>query len=297
MKTVGGNNLSPAYVTGGSSGIGFAIARELRSRGISLALFARNGEKLRRAAGDLADGSDGSDGSARSRRPGASGSVRPSIHTFQLDVSDPEAVRAAFDRAEATLGPPRTVIHAAGSTYPDYFEGIDEARFRELLEVNLAGTWYVLQESVARMRRAAERPSFILTLSSQAGLMPVFGYTAYGATKFAVHGLSLALRQELYREGIYVSVLAPPDTDTPQLDAEAAVRPPETARLAGAAPLDPRRVARQAVRGLYRRRPLIVPGIKAKLEVLAYRILPGLGDLIIRRIIKGVSRDTKTHTR
>lgn len=267
---------------------------------MSVVLFARSGDKLRRAAADLGGGEAVSPGGDSPPQDGAvevSPPAAPEVHTFELDVRDAAAVGSAFDRAEAAVGPPRTVIHAAGATAPDYFEAIGEARFRELLEVNLLGTWQVLQESVARMRAVAERPSFILTLSSQAGLMPVFGYTAYGATKFGVHGLSLALRQELYREGIYVSVLAPPDTATPQLDAETATRPPETVRLAGDTPLDPAVVAREALRGLYRRRPLIVPGTRAKLELLAYRLMPGLGDLIIRRMIKGGTDGKEHHTR
>ena len=214
-----------------------------------------------------------------------------------MDVAARESVTEAFARAAQEVGAPRTLIHAAGAADPDYFENLDERRFRTLLETNLTGCWNVLQEGVALIRTEVERPSFILTLSSQAGLIPAFGYTAYGATKFGVHGLTLALRQELYREQIYASVLAPPDVDTPQLLLESATKPPETRRLSRETPLKPEFVARYAVKELYKKRSVIVPGLQTRLECLAYRIAPRLGDRIMQRMIKGVTRGEKDHTR
>jgi 3-dehydrosphinganine reductase len=194
------------------------------------------------------------------------------------------------------VGPPRLLIHAAGIAEPDYFEALTEERYRRQLEINLTGTWNALQIGVAAMRNHAERPCHILTLSSLAGVIPVFGYTAYGATKFGVYGLSLVLRQELYREGIYVSVLAPGDMDTPGLLEESMTKPPETRALAGNKPLDPARVARYALKKLYQRKAIIVPTLKNRLELFAYRVAPGIGERIMLHMTEGVSRGRKIHS-
>ncbi len=82
----------------------------------------------------------------------------------------------------------------------------------------------------------------IVNVASVAGFVGLYGYTAYAASKFAVIGLSESLRQELKPLGIAVSVVCPPDVDTPGLAAELALRPRETERLAGGSkPIDPAR--------------------------------------------------------
>lgn len=268
-----------AYITGGSSGIGFALAAELLRSETPVLLIARNPERLERARDSLVTIAD------------------PSlILTEVADVSDSLALKAAFGRAEARVGPPRLLLHTAGSADPDYFEALTEERYRRQVETNLTGSWNVLQIGVAAMRASVQRPCYILTVSSLAGVIPVFGYTAYGASKFGVHGLSLTLRQELYRERIYVSVLAPGDMDTPGLLEESVTKPPETRALAGSTPLDPAMVARYALKKLYQRKAVIVPTLKSRLELFVYRIAPGIGERIMLHMTKGVSRGGKIHS-
>jgi len=270
----------PAYITGGSSGVGFALAAELVRKGAPVVLFSRNRERLDRAIASLS-------------------AINPTAqpHSEVADVSNYASLAAAFDRAAAKVALPRVVLHAAGVADPDYFAAITEDRYRRQLETNLTGTWNTLQLAVAAMRSHDQRPCHILTVSSLAGVIPVFGYTAYGATKFGVYGLSLALRQELYREGIYVSVLAPGDMDTPGLLSEAATKPPETRALAGNKPLAPGKVATYALRKLYQNRPIIVPSLKARVELFLYRVAPRLGERIMLKMIQGVTRAGKIHTR
>ena len=244
-----------------------------------MVLFARDAERLDRAVASLA----------------AIGS-KSQLHSEVADVSSYDSLNAAFHRAISQVGPPRTLLHTAGFAEPDYFEAITAERYRRQLETNLTGTWNALQLAVRAMRAQSERPCHILTVSSLAGVIPVFGYTAYGATKFGVYGLSLTLRQELYREGIYVSVLAPGDMDTPGLLAEATTKPPETRALAGNKPLDPGKVAPYALKKLYRRQPVIVPTLKARMELFFYRVAPRLGERIMLRMTQGVTRGREIHT-
>jgi 3-dehydrosphinganine reductase len=112
-----------------------------------------------------------------------------------------------------------------------------------------------------------ERKSgYIVNISSMAGFLGVFGYTAYGASKYAVRGFSDALRAEMKPHGIGVSVVFPPDTDTPQLSYEKQFKPAETKELTGSGGMmDPERVAKIILSGIERGKYLILPGIENKI--------------------------------
>jgi 3-dehydrosphinganine reductase len=106
----------------------------------------------------------------------------------------------------------------------------------------------------------------IVNISSIAGFLGVYGYTAYGASKYAVRGFSDVLRAEMKPLGIQVSVVFPPDTDTPQLAYENQFKPPETKELAGNAhAVSPEIVAKAILRGVARRQYVIIPGFEGKL--------------------------------
>ncbi|MFW6215668.1 MAG: SDR family NAD(P)-dependent oxidoreductase [Alkalispirochaetaceae bacterium] len=275
----------PAFVTGGSSGLGYALAAELLGSGVTTVLFSRSRDRLEASRARLA------------QTAGSAGALRGEVFVETMDVASPQSVADAFARARERVGAPRTLIHSAGVADCDYFEQLDLERFRTLLETNLTGSWNVLQQAVAMMRSQVERPCHILAVCSQAGLMPVFGYTAYGATKYGLQGLVLALRQELHREGIYLSLLAPPDLDTPQLAAENRTKPPETRALSSRKPLDPAAVARYALPRLARGKALILPSLQSRLEFTAYRFAPGLSERLILHMIQGAERAEKEHTR
>jgi 3-dehydrosphinganine reductase len=120
------------------------------------------------------------------------------------------------------------------------------------------------------------RSGHIVNISSVAGFMGVFGYAAYGAAKYAVRGYSEVLRAELKPYNIGVSVVFPPDTDTPQLAYENQFKPMETRELAGnAAVLSPETVAETILKGIIRKRFAILPGSESKLY---YRLTGWLGS-------------------
>ncbi|MGH7094930.1 MAG: SDR family NAD(P)-dependent oxidoreductase, partial [Stellaceae bacterium] len=98
-------------------------------------------------------------------------------------------------------------------------------------------------------------------VSSGAGLVGIFGYTAYAASKFALRGLAEALRAELRPDGVGVSIVFPPDTDTPQLAAENRTKPPATRQITAQGGLwQADAVARMILRGIRRNRFAITPG-------------------------------------
>ncbi|MEI6725944.1 MAG: SDR family NAD(P)-dependent oxidoreductase, partial [Actinomycetes bacterium] len=127
----------------------------------------------------------------------------------------------------------------------------------------------------------------IVNVSSMAGFMGVFGLTDYCASKFALVGFSEALRQELRPRGIAVSVMCPPDTDTPGLAHEDLTKPAETKAVsAGAKLMQPDEVARDLIRGIERGTFMIVPGGDGKLAYFMKRHAPGVVDAIMRRGIR-----------
>jgi 3-dehydrosphinganine reductase len=109
----------------------------------------------------------------------------------------------------------------------------------------------------------ANRRGRIVLVSSGAGLIGLYGYSAYAPSKFAVRGFGEALRQELKPEGISVSVVFPPDTDTPQLREEMRVRPEITSKIAGGAKVKSAEEIAQAIwDGAKRGRFAIAPGFE-----------------------------------
>src|SRR5581483_7564878 len=105
------------------------------------------------------------------------------------------------------------------------------------------------------------RSGHIALVSSGAGIVGIFGYSAYSPAKFALRGLAEVLRSELTRDGIGISIVYPPDTDTPQLAAENLIKPVETKAIAaGAKTWRPEDVARCIMNGVDRRRFVITPG-------------------------------------
>jgi 3-dehydrosphinganine reductase len=256
-----------ALVTGGSSGIGRAIALALARAGAHVAIVARRegplhatAEALRAAAAD----------------PGQR------IAAIAADVADEAQAARAVAQAASALGGLDLVVNNAGAARALRFEDTPLAEFRRLLEVNFLGAVYVTRAALPQLGAGA----CIANVSSLAGAIAIYGYAAYAPSKFALTAFSEVLRQELRPRGITVSVLLPPDTDTPQLAAENREKPPATRALAGNVPvLAPETVAAALLDGLARGRAVIVPGWRARATLWAARHLPGLARRIVDREI------------
>ncbi|GAB4131483.1 MAG: SDR family oxidoreductase [Cyanobacteria bacterium J069] len=207
-----------AMITGGSSGIGLAIARRLAAQGTSLSLIARTPEKL--AAAQL---------QIESKRQSPSQQVL----TFAADVADREQAEPAVQEAIAQLGPPDLLVTCAGIARPGEFLEIPTEVFERTMAVNYFGTLYCIRAALPAMEQ--RRRGQIVCVSSGAGLVGLYGYTAYSPSKFALRGLAEALRGELKPKGIGVSIVYPPDTDTPQLVEENKTKPLVTQKITATA--------------------------------------------------------------
>ncbi|MFA6961574.1 MAG: SDR family oxidoreductase [Opitutaceae bacterium] len=233
------------FITGGSSGIGLALARQAAAVGARLSLVGRDPAKLAAAAA-----------SVRSTAPDA-----PEIVTVSADVSVESDVLAAVKTAEAVHGPVDVLITSAGVSRPGYFEELPVQVFERTMAVNYFGSLYAVKAVVPGMR-ARGRGNIVL-ISSGAGLVGLFGYTAYAPSKFALRGLAESLRGELKPAGVTVTIVYPPDTDTPQLAEENLTKPAETKALTAAAGLwTADAVARVTLAGVARGRFSVTPGFQ-----------------------------------
>ena len=262
-------------ITGGSSGIGLALAKQVAAEGARVALVARRVEHLEAALASL---------------PGEG------HHIYPCDVADVDAVTAMAEQVQAEMGTPDWVINSAGITHPGYFWELSLEVFYDMMRVNYFGTVHVCKAFVpGMMARGSGR---IVNVSSVAGFVGVFGYSAYGPSKFAVWGFSDVLRSELKPHGIKVHVVFPPDTDTPQLHYEMPLKPPETRILAETGGLlSAEQVAKETLWGVRRGKYVILPGSDPKWMWKAAHLL-GCGtykvmDFLLWRARRKIAREQK----
>jgi len=258
-----------AIVSGGSLGIGRAIADELAKLGANVFLIARREEPLAAATEEL-----------------KRAAVNPAqkFGYYRADVSNLDAVIAAVKAAEAQCGPPAVLVNSAGFSLPGYVEKLPVSDIETEIKVNYLGTVYTVKQVVGGM--IERKQGWILNISSLAGLKGIFGFTGYSGSKFAVFGFSEALRSELRPHGVHVSVLCPPDVDTERFKNDTREKPLENLRISkGAKLMHADEVARAAIRGMEKGSFIIIPGFSGKLLHVANRFVPWLVDMSLNRTI------------
>jgi len=230
-----------AIVSGGSSGIGLAVARRLLTLGHRVILLARDPDRLEAARLALDPSENGS------------------VTVDPVDVTDAEACRATIEAVLLRWRRIDWLVTSAGQVEPALFLEADEAEFERLMAVNYFGTLNLVRPVARHMATRGE--GRITLVSSAAAFAGVAGYAAYGASKFAVRGLAETLHVELAPLGISVGLAMPPDTDTPQLAGEALKRPEATRRIsAGGGVLSADQVAEAIISGALAGRFLLAPG-------------------------------------
>ncbi len=192
MRDVSGRT---AFITGAAGGIGLGMARAFIAAGMRVAIADINADKLAAAAESL-------------RATGAE--VCPVV----LDITSPAAWAHALEAAEAALGPISVLCNNAGigqGRFPDgrpiELAEMPEALWHLVIDINVHGTFNGIRAAAPRMK--AQGGGHIVNTASMAGLVSPGGLGAYCASKYAVVGLSEALRAELAPHNIGVSVLCP----------------------------------------------------------------------------------------
>ncbi|WP_412064819.1 SDR family NAD(P)-dependent oxidoreductase [Rhizobium sp. SYY.PMSO] len=257
-------------VTGGSSGIGLAIAKLYAARGARVSLLSRHPGRLEEARAEIA------------ALQGVDGSL---IQTVSVDVASAARTMEAVELCEASFGPCDILIASAGVVEPQAFDAMPASVFDEQIAINFLGTANAVRAVYKSMK--SRRRGDIMMISSGAALIGIFGYTAYCASKSALAAFAEALSAEAAAAGVRVSICFPPDTLTPQYRREISLRPLEAEILMGSVkPWSAEAVASRIVRGLDRGQAKIYFGFS--LTALAY-----FGPLIKPWLMWWFSRKTR----
>jgi 3-dehydrosphinganine reductase len=262
-------------VTGGSSGIGLATAQAFAHTGAHVWLVARNAERLTAALSSVRE--------ACAHRDQQCGMIA-------ADLADPAQAAGSVEQVTQLAGLPDIIVNSHGVTRPGLITDVDVAAFRELMDINFFGALHVIKAALPGM--IARRSGHIVNIASGAALVPVFGLAAYAASKHALCGLSDVLRLELKQHNIRVSVVYPPDTDTPMLAWETNYRPPEAQAVYGGTVVSADYVARAILDGVARGHYSITPSF----EVSAASRLAGLlGDRQFAVLDRLIARAQRKH--
>jgi short-subunit dehydrogenase len=265
----------PVLITGGSSGIGLAIAKVFAGRGHAVALVARDPARL--------------DGAAQAVRAAYATPVR----SLLLDLASPEAEQRLSTFCNAQPEPFGYLISCAG----EFRSGpLAEARTDDvmhLLATNVAGVHGAVRAVLPGMR--ALGAGRILNVGSLAGFTPTPQFAAYGASKAFVNVATLALREELAPEGISVSLLAPGPVRTDFIVRQSSVA---LIRWAMQFATDPQVVADCAYRGLMSGERIIVPGLMAKAIRFGMKVMPSSANSRIMGLVQrsAVALDEQVRT-
>ncbi len=251
-------------VSGASSGIGAALCRNLARCGTRLILVARQTAPLESMRAEL----------------------EPDCHVraFRLDISDREAV---VDLVQERLQDQVDIlINNAGIACCARFENLSASNFQEMINTNFLGQVWMTQAVLPGMK--ARGQGQILMVSSMAGVLGVAGYTAYGASKYALTGFSESLRNELAGTGVSLTLAIPSDVDTAQLEAESESKPEATGAVAGLiSPLSAAtaadRILKAAAQG---KAEIVVSPLWGRVLLKLCRLFPGPSKAIMDRLAR-----------
>jgi NAD(P)-dependent dehydrogenase (short-subunit alcohol dehydrogenase family) len=166
-----------ALITGGASGIGAELARQLSARGMRVGLIDRDAERL--------------------------GTIVPGAETAVADVRDREALTAAIDDLARRLGGIDVAVANAGIATGGPLRMVGPDTVEETIEINLLGVWRTVRAAIPHV---LERRGHILMIASAAAVLPAAGLGAYSASKAGVEALGRSLRVELKPHGVSVGV-------------------------------------------------------------------------------------------
>jgi 3-oxoacyl-[acyl-carrier protein] reductase len=175
-------------VTGGSEGIGYETAKQLKAAGAEVMICARNKENLKKAATEL------------------------SVHSYTCDVSDEEQVKKMVAECISVMGSFDVLINNAGFGYFDKLVDQDSKRFQDVMNTNVLGAMLVGRESAKHL--VENKSGNIINIASSSGLRGHQSGTAYVATKFALRGMSECWKIELRPFNIRVMMIHPSEVQT-----------------------------------------------------------------------------------
>ncbi len=250
MTATPGASRGYALVTGASSGIGAAIARQLAEKGHPLVLVARRRDRLDALATEL---------TAAHGRP---------CHVLAQDLSAPDAGERVLEFVGAKDLRVEVLVNNAGYGMQGRFVEMSMPDVARMIQLNVVALTDLTQRFARAM--AASGGGYVLNVASAAAFLPSPYVSAYAATKAYVKNFSEALRFELRGTGVSVTTLYPGITTTEFNEVAHA----KTPGIMEASVLSAEQVARAGLRAMYARRRALVPGLINKLNALFCELLP-----------------------
>jgi 3-oxoacyl-[acyl-carrier protein] reductase len=198
-----------ALVTGATGGIGGAIARALHGAGATVAISARQADKLEAFAKELGD----------------------RVHVLPCDLADRAAVAQLIDQAVGKLTRLDILVNNAGLTRDNLFMVMKDEQWDEVIAVNLTSTFMLCRAAARAMLRA--RPNFgrIINIASISGVFGNPGQGNYAASKAGMIGMTKSLAREVASRGITANCIAPGFITTPMTQALNAKQTEEIAKM------------------------------------------------------------------
>eukprot|EP00397_Hematodinium_sp_SG-2012_P039276 GEMP01042857.1.p1 GENE.GEMP01042857.1~~GEMP01042857.1.p1 ORF type:complete len:352 (+),score=101.47 GEMP01042857.1:40-1056(+) len=230
-----GLNLHDRHVliTGGSSGLGKELAREALRQGANVTLVARTKSKLEDAKRELLSEGEGTEGEEGHQW----------VELVSLDLTKGfTQIAETVNELVQRRGNVDVLINCTGNSIPGRFLEQDACVAEQMMQVNYL--------SAVHMTRAVlpHRPQRVCFVSSVAGLIGLYGYTSYTASKFALRGFAEALSMETHHHGTKITLCFPPEMHTPGYEEEINTTPDETKAMAEASFVDTSHVARCTLR-------------------------------------------------
>jgi uncharacterized oxidoreductase len=240
-------------ITGGSSGIGFEVARQLCEDN-TVIITGRDPEKLRTAKSALRK-----------------------IHTFQSDVSDPGAIAALHDKVIRDFPPLNILINNAGIMRKiNLRDGeVDASVIIREVETNLSGPIRTVRQFLPHLQK--QQTAAIVNVTSGLAFVPFPISPVYSATKAGLHAFTQALRIQMRKTRVKIFELAPPGTETPLFRGDF-----DATDLGNVKGMDVAKVARLAIRGMKNDVPEIRPGLSNLLKLMS-RIAPGFALALLAK--------------
>jgi len=246
-------------ITGGTSGIGLELARQLLQRGNVVIVTGRDQDRLDAASIAL-----------------------PGLHTFISDVSDPRAISLLHDNVLARFPGLNVLINNAG-----IMRNLNLQHDRDLIdvtreiEINLSGPVQMIQQFLPHLK--TRKDALIVNVSSGLAFIPMSISPVYCATKAAIHSYTQSLRAQLEGTGVSVVELAPPGVETPLFRGEFADE------MKGQKGMDVTVLVKRAIAGIEAGNSEIRPGLSNVLKAMS-RIAPQFMFRQLAKMAKPVPR-------
>jgi NAD(P)-dependent dehydrogenase (short-subunit alcohol dehydrogenase family) len=260
-------NDKTVFITGGSRGLGFLLAKEFALRGARVAISARDAGELRNAETQLRKISEG-------------------VLCIETDMTMREEVETAIQKIEQTFGPVDILVNNAGTITVGPVETMTIDDYRDSINTHFWGPYFATFAALPSFRR--RKFGRIVNISSIGGKVSVPHLLPYSVGKFALTGFSEGLRSELLKDNIYVTTVCPGlmRTGSPRNAKFKGNNEAEYAwfSISDALPIismSARRAARQIVNACLRGEAEVVLSLPAKLATKLHGVFPGLtSDLL-----------------